>query len=330
MNAGGSKHDLARLGRLRGDEATAVEPLRSGHARRPQRRAVRRVAVSPGTMRASVHLPRCDARCILAPVRPRELWIRRRGAACSIALAGLPVAGCGVEHATMEAAVTAAVTRYASIGAQLCGHPTKGLAAATVRDLDASSLVQADMPGGHGRILQIGTGSAQIAGYDEEGRRCAGRLAFTYRALHGSKNHPSPWQVIQLGPVVAEPSGGGLGPERAPTVPSRTTGGVAIHELTLGPQAPTVDVSVALEARRPVTLYLHAVDDRDLPADFFALRVLRGEQAVFEEPRVSVTMLRVLVAPVTGVYTLRLSAAAERPVPTRLEIREGTPDAPAP
>ena len=202
----------------------------------------------------------------------------------------------------LEAGLGAAAARYGALGAEVCGHATGGLAAPSLRDVSASAIAEADVPGGHGRMFELGTGTAKIAGWDDEGRRCEREIAFTYRAVRGSKNHPSPWQMVHIGPFVGASRAVAGG--RAPTKPTQTKGDSAIHERTLGPDAPSFDVHVALVAKKPVTVYLHPVEDRDLAADALSLRVLLGEHAVFEDARVGVTQLRVLVAPVDGVYTL--------------------------
>lgn len=222
-----------------------------------------------------------------------------------------------------------AASRYAALGAQVCGHATTGLAAPSVSDLDASKLVEADLPGGHGRVFQLGTATARFAGFDDEGRRCEASVAFTYRAVRGSKRHPAPWQMLHLGPFVSVGSGKTRA-ARKPSEPTSRRSDTSLFDETLGPDAPSFDVEVALAARMPVTLYLHPVEDRDLPADAFALRVLLGDEPVFDAPRIGMTQLRVLVAPVTGVYTLRISSSADHPVPARLELREGMPDAMSP
>ena len=238
------------------------------------------------------------------------------------------IAGCGVDRGMIEAGLGAAATRYAALGAEVCGHPTAPLAAARVRDVEASSLVEGDVPGGHGRVFQLGTGSATIAGHDDEGRRCARKVAFTYRAVKGSKRHPAPWQMAHLGPFVG--AAASQATAHAPTAPTSRRGDTALHDHTIGPDSPAFDVHVALTARQPITVYLHPVEDRDLAADALSLRVLLGASAVFEDPRVGVTQLRVLVAPVTGVYTLRVATTSDRPMAARLELKEGTPDAMGP
>lgn len=243
--------------------------------------------------------------------------------------ASAALVGCGVDRGMLEAGVGAAASRYAALGAQVCGHATTGLAAPSVADVDASKLVEADLPGGHGRVFQVGTATATLAGFDDEGRRCEASLAFTYRAVRGSKRHPAPWQMMHLGPFVSVGSGKTRAAPR-PSEPTSRKGDTSLFDRTLSPDAPSFDVRVALSARAPVTLYLHPVDDRDLSADAFALRMLLDDEPVFGAPRMGMTQQRVLVAPVTGVYTLRISSSADHPIPTRLELREGMPDAMSP
>lgn len=245
--------------------------------------------------------------------------------AAAIGAAAITLAGCGAERGMIEAGLVSAATRHAAIAAEVCGHATQGLAAASARDVDASGVFEADVPGGHGRVFELGTGRARLAGWDDEGRRCEREVAFTYRAVKGSKRHPAPWQVAQVGPVVG--AAASLAKARTPTKATATREGAAVHDRTVGPEAPSFDVDVALTARRPVTVYLHAIDDRDLAADALALRVVLGDRPVYEDARAGVTQLRVIVAPVDGVYTLRVTTTADRPVPTRLEIREGSADA---
>ncbi len=244
-------------------------------------------------------------------------------AALALALAlSLSLGACGVPRATVESALTAAVGRYPAVAAQVCGHASPGLAAISVDDLDYAGVVRAEVPETASEVFELGTGTASIAGYDAEGTRCAGRLAFTYRAAHGAGRRAQSWHVVGLGPLVSTADARGAPPTTQPTA---VTDGVATHELT---SAPPWEVTLALEARAPVTLYLRPADDRAVPADFYSLQVLRHGEALFDRERTGDRIVRVLVAPVAGVYTLRVTAAS--PVPTRLQVRAGYPDGMAP
>lgn len=245
--------------------------------------------------------------------------------AASIGAAAIALAGCGGRQGMIEAGLVTAVGRHAALGAEVCGHATSGLAAASARDLEADPVFEADVPGGHGRVFELGTARARVAGWDDEGRRCEREVAFTYRAVKGSKRHPAPWRVAQVGPFVGAAAAAARA--RTPTKPTAVRDGTAFHDRTIGPDAPSFDVDVAMTARKPVVVYLRAKDDRDLAADALSMRVLVDDRPVFEDARVGVTQLRVIVAPVDGVYTLRVATTADRPVPTRIEIREGAGDA---
>jgi hypothetical protein len=240
-------------------------------------------------------------------------------------IAALALVGCGTERGMIEAGLASAATRHAVLGAEICGHATGALAAPSVRDVEATGIFEADVPGGHGRTFELGTGHATMAGFDDEGRRCERAVSFAYRAVRGSKRHPEPWRMAQVGPFVGAAAAHARA--RTPTKPTSVRGDTALHDLTVRPDAPAIDVDVAMTARKPVTVYLRALDDRDLAADALSLGVLLGDRPVFEHVRAGVTQLRVLVAPVDGVYTLRVATTADRPVPARLEIREGAADA---
>jgi hypothetical protein len=246
----------------------------------------------------------------------------------TIAAGSIALVGCGADRGMIEAGLGAAALRHAVVATEVCGRPTGPLSAPRIEDARAKAIAEADVPGGHGRVFQLGTGTATIAGYDDEGRRCERAIAFTYRAVKGSKSHPEPWKMVHLGPVVG--AARALAASRKPTAPTRTKGDAAVHERTVSPEAPTFDVDLALAEARPVTIYLAPVEDAGLPADALSMRVLLGDRPVFEDARVGVTALRVLVAPVAGVYTVRVASTFDRPIPVRLEVKEGLPDAVGP